>query len=115
MIIRVKELGINAVSILVDGHHVQLIEIDNETEIEANNGNIDVINALATYIQNNGVKPGHKVTEEYKEANGIKGNYYLIENVKKLGMFHRYAQINVLFDLIVQGNKILLKRVQNVE
>lgn len=107
---KIRDL-VNAVSLLVDGQIVQTIEIDEETSIEGNHGNLDISNSLAAYIQSNGVNAKQKMSEKDMEKAGITGNCYLLENVPKLSMYHKYAKTNMLFDLVVTNQKIVLKRV----
>lgn len=111
MQIKVKDLGINAVSLIVDGQDVQLIEIDEATSIEGVHGNLDIPNSLAAYIQQNGVNAKQKMSDKDMEAIGITGNCYLLENVPKLSMYHKYAKMSILFDLVISNQKLLLKRV----
>lgn len=110
-IIRVSELGIGATSLIVDGKVVHLIEIDEETRIEGEHGNLDIINSLANFILQNGINYKQLMSEKEKEQFDVTGNCYLIRDASKLGMYHKYAKIQVIFDLVVHNHKILLKRV----
>jgi hypothetical protein len=56
------------------------------------------------------------MSEENMEEWGVTGNCYLIEgSLRKLSMYHKYARILVIFDLVVENKKIVLKRVENGE
>jgi hypothetical protein len=93
--------------LIIGNVEVSSFQIDSDTEFEVRHGNLDVIHALANWLQNNG-KPKKIIDSEISD-NLVE--LYIAENIKKLSIYHKYAKINIEFELYLRSGKVILTRI----
>ena len=73
---------------------------------ENKHGNLDVVNALAKYIQN--VGQTQIIKFKMDDESDDKKRVYVLTNLPKLSMFHKYYTVDVKFTVYVQNGKLVI-------
>jgi hypothetical protein len=77
---------------------------------EKKHGNLDVVNALANYIQSFSEKQARNFRDESESTENKR--VYVLRNLPKLSMLHKYYSVTVSFSVFVDNGKLLITKAE---